>query len=180
MDTPSKKLLNLGCGANKIKGALNVDMNESVGADLCFDITCKFPLADEEFDEIYFFHCIEHLEKWKHPFILTEIHRVLKLGGILYISYPEFAEIAKNWLDRNNNDRKFWEATIYGRQLAVGDYHVAAMDTLELKETLFNCGFLVKQSFKESHQPFNSVIIAARGNSLPTYEQLLYEGVFAK
>jgi len=173
------KKLNLGCGAARITDAVNVDMNPDVKPDLCFNLTESFPLSDEQFDEVYFFHCIEHIEKFKQPSVLAEIHRVTKLGGTVYISYPEFSEIANHWLKRTNNDRSFWEKTMFGRQLYAGDYHYAAMDTVEFKETLFLAGFNVKKQFQEPTQPFNTVLVLERGYTLPTYEELLYKEIFA-
>ena len=155
-------------------------MSESVKPDVVCELGKTLPFKDQEFDEIYFFHCIEHLEKWKHDFALAEIHRVLKLGGTLYLSYPEFSEIAKNWLENTEGKRKFWEATVFGRQLYPGDYHFSAMDTLELRERLSNFGFQVTNQFPEPNQPFNTVLWAERCESPVTYEELLYREIFAK
>lgn len=170
--------LNLGCGANKITGAWNVDSSDHVKPDQVFSLDKAFPLESESFDEVYLFHTIEHLEKWKHLFVFTEIHRVMRHGGILYISYPEFEEVVKHWLARTNNDRKFWEATIYGRQSYPGDYHVAAMDTLELRELLADVGYRVLETYPEPSQPFNTVVKAERVDRTISYEELLYKEVF--
>lgn len=174
------KTLNLGCGTEKIIGAVNVDMAAEAKPDLQFDITSRFPLEDCSFDEVYFFHCIEHIEKFKHLFVLAEIHRVLKLGGTLYISYPEFEKICKNWLANFEGRRKFWEATIFGRQLYKGDYHCAAVNTLEIRQAFDDIGFRLEKNFSEPAQPFNTVLVAERLPRTPTYEQLIYEDIFEK
>ena len=174
------KTLNLGCGTEKIDGAINVDMSEKANPDMLFDISKRFPLEDETFDEVYFFHCIEHLEKFKHGFVLCEIHRVLKLGGTLYMSYPEFEKILQCWLENRNGNRKFWEATIYGRQLYPGDYHMAAMNTLEVRQLFDDIGFKVERSFSEPHETHNTVIWAERLARTPTYEELIYKDVFGQ
>src|SRR5690348_9536204 len=97
-----KKSLNLGCGQSKITGAVNVDSNIKVEPDVVHHIgKGPLPFGDSTFDEIYFFHCIEHIEKRFHFLVLDDIHRVLKPGGILYISFPEFKHIAKAWLDKD-------------------------------------------------------------------------------
>lgn len=173
----SGRVLNLGCGAGKIEGAINVDFSEKVNPDLCFDVTKVFPLEDKSFDEVYFFHCIEHIEKWKHPFVFAEIHRILRLDGILYISYPEFRETAKLWLDQKL-DRKFIEATIFGRQAYPGDYHFCAMDSLEVRQLLEDIGFKLISQFSEPTQKFNSVLVAERLPRTISYEEVLYNEVF--
>lgn len=170
--------LNLGSGTTKIKNTLNVDCNIDIKPDVVLDVSKPLPFPDETFDEIYFFHCIEHIEKFKHYFVLREIHRVLKLDGILYISYPEFSEILKHWLANTNQDRKFWEATIYGRQSYEGDYHYSAMDSLELQEQMANVGFKVLNTQKEPKQSFNTVMKVSRGAATPLYEEVLYREVF--
>jgi predicted SAM-dependent methyltransferase len=174
------KTLNLGCGTEKIEGAINVDVSEKATPDLQFDITTQFPLEDEVFDEVYFFHCIEHIEKYKQIFVLAEIHRVMKLGGTLYISYPEFEEVLKCWLENRDGNRKFWEATIYGRQLYPGDYHFAGMQTLQLRQMFDDVGFKVEQQFPEPNQTYNTVLVAKRLPPTVTYEELLYRDVFEK
>lgn len=172
------KTLNLGCGDAKITDAVNVDMSQRSGADLVFDITHKFPLEDESFDRVLFFHCIEHIEKFKQGFVLYEIWRVMKIGGKLIISYPEFSKIIENWQKNKDADRRFWEATIYGRQSYLGDYHHAAMHTPEFIETLRSVGFQVDKHFPEPTQDHNTVIHCHKTVLPINYEQVLYKEIF--
>jgi predicted SAM-dependent methyltransferase len=172
------KLLNLGCGSTKITGAWNVDMSPDVGADQVQDLRKPFEMLEGHYSEVYFFHCIEHLEKKYHPFVLDQIWRVMELGGKLIISYPEFENIARNWLENKGNDRAFWEATIYGRQLYPGDYHISAISTTILRELLFELGFEVEAYYPEPGQDFNTVLIARKAERPITYEEVLKLEVF--
>lgn len=174
------KILNLGCGTEKITGAINVDLNPKTGCDLTFDIKQKFPLEDNSFDKVCLFHCIEHVEKYFHFHVLYEIHRILVPDGIFLLSYPEFGVIIENWLKNRKGERKFWEATIYGRQLYPGDYHFAAIHTPNLIQELQNIGFNVDKHFSEPNQDFNTVIHCTKGEIPPTYEEILYNEVFGK
>ncbi len=172
------RTLNLGCGTKKIDGAINVDMSDKVKPDMVFDIATTFPLESKSFDEVYFFHCIEHLEKVKHTFVLTQIHRVLRPFGLLYISYPEFKKICLNWINNVDCNRKFWEATIYGRQLYPGDYHFCAMDTLQFKQVLEDVGFMVVKEMQEPQDEFNTVLVVKRLERTISYEELLHKELF--
>lgn len=173
-------VLNLGCGSSKITGATNVDVNPITKCELVFDIKKPFPLADESYDKVYLFHTIEHIEKSYRFAVLREIHRVLKTDGEFIVSYPEFSKILQNWLDNKNSDRPFWEATIYGRQLYVGDYHYCAMHTPEFIEHLNALGFIVEKHFPEPAEDCNTVVKCIKSVPLPTYEEILYREVYLR
>lgn len=84
------KRLNLGCGAFKKPGFLNVDVNNAVDPDMVVDMSrFPYPFTDEEFDHIEADHSLEHTND---PFAtMREIHRVLKKGGTLVIRVPHFS-----------------------------------------------------------------------------------------
>ena len=174
------KSLNLGCGKAKISGADNVDIDPESGAELIFDFRQPFPLEDRIYDEVYLFHVIEHIEKKFHLHIFSEIRRVLKDDGTLYVSYPEFSKIVSNWLTNKNNDRHFWECTIFGRQAWPSDYHVCAMDTLDFKQYLYERGFNVVSHIHEPIDQFNTICKIVKSEPPITYEEVVYNEVFAK
>ena len=47
------KILNIGCGINKIKDAVNVDIREDVKPDLVLDIRYLEGIEDNSIDKIY-------------------------------------------------------------------------------------------------------------------------------
>ena len=173
-------ILNLGAGSLKIYGADNVDINPELGTELCFDLREKFPLEDKSYDEIYLFHTIEHIEKKHHTNIFAEIRRVLKDDGMLLVTYPEFSKIVQNWLINKDNQRHFWEATVYGRQLYSSDYHVCAMDSADFKQFLMDRGFEATSILPEPMDIYNTILRAKKGQITMTYEEVLYNEVFAK
>ena len=174
------KSLNLGCGTAKIAGADNVDINPDCKADLIFDFKQVFPLESDQYDEVYLFHVIEHIEKKFHSLLFSEIRRVLKDDGTLYVSYPEFEKIVKNWLVNRNTDRAFWEATIYGRQSWPSDYHVCVIDTLDFTQFLYERGFKVLSSIPEPIDQFNTICKIVKGEAPIMYEEVVYNEIFAK
>ena len=66
-----------------------------------------FPYPDETFDGVLFCELLEHLVR--DPVVaLAEIHRVLRPGGWLLVTTPNFARyenIVKLWLARNPSDQ---------------------------------------------------------------------------
>jgi SAM-dependent methyltransferase len=167
--------LNIGCGSNKIAGFINIDTEESCKPDFIHNILeAPLPFKDGEVDEIVFFHCIEHIQKRYHQSVLEEFNRALKPHGKLYISYPNFWECAQRWKQNFAGQKKFWEATLYGRQLYETDYHVCAMDPDELADLLCIVGFTDISSYPELGEPFNSITFARKSlNKSVHYEDVL-------
>jgi len=84
------KKLNLGAGEFKKEGYVNVDWQDLTRPDIKHDLNVlPYPFDTDTFDLIEAFHVLEHLDK---PFcIMTELHRILKPGGILIIKVPHFS-----------------------------------------------------------------------------------------
>ncbi len=172
--------LNLGCGSNKIKGCVNVDIEESCKPDIITDFRTYIPFSDNSVDRIYFFHVVEHIEKSVHPRMFMEFHRILKSDGFLFVSYPEFTKIAQNYIENKRGKREFWEATIYGRQLYKSDYHVSLMDTQFFKVFLEQHGFVNVESKPEPiPNEFNTVVKCQKGQQSKNYEDILNDEIFS-
>lgn len=84
------KKMNLACGADIKKGYLNVDFVKQPGVDKIVNLE-KFPwpFKDNEFDEIYTSHFLEHVNDFEKT--LLEIRRVTKNGGKLIVRVPHFS-----------------------------------------------------------------------------------------
>ncbi|HNQ89704.1 MAG TPA: methyltransferase domain-containing protein [Verrucomicrobiota bacterium] len=79
--------INLGCGRRYLPGYLNCDVVPEVKADRHFDLDIfPYPLETGSADEILMDNVLEHLGDI--PRVLTELHRVLKPGGVLRIIVP--------------------------------------------------------------------------------------------
>lgn len=167
--------LNIGCGENKIKGFVNIDGEKSCNPDIVHNFVKKpLPYKSNVVDEIVFFHTIEHIQKKFHHIILSEMYRILKPGGKLYISYPNFWECAQRWKQNYLGQKRFWEATLFGRQLYKLDHHVCAMDPDELEIHLKNQGYTNVVSKPEPVELYNTVTFGIKGPSpLVPYERQL-------
>lgn len=170
--------LNLACGKSKLDGYINVDIDPSVEPDEVVDILKPFYWVDDLFDEVVFFHAIEHIEKIYHEPLFIEIHRVLKENGKFILGYPEFSTCAQYWLDNYLGKRNFWENCIYGRQLNEHDYHVCAMHSPEVKEMLLNLGFKdIAFSAEEANRQY-TILKAIKTKPRITYEEHINEAIF--
>lgn len=87
--------LNLGCGNDYRRSTdqvdwVNVDQGNCV-ADFRFDledIPSWHILGDNQFDRVEAIQVFEHIHKESLPFVVREVYRVLKHGGILYVAVP--------------------------------------------------------------------------------------------
>jgi predicted SAM-dependent methyltransferase len=171
--------LNIGCGEFKIGGYINIDIEAACKPDLVHDIrTQPLPYASNTIEEINCIHNIEHIEYKFHPIILDEFWRVLKPEGKLTLAYPEFSKCAVNFISDYKGMKAFWRATLYGRQLHPGDYHVTPMDTLELVEMLKEIGYKNIRHIPETDQPFNTFLQCLKGEKPLTREDILRKEIF--
>ncbi len=89
-----KIILNLGCGKTYIKDAVNVDFEETKYCDKVVDLNrLPWVWADNSVDEIYMLHILEHFDVDMRIKILEEVHRILKLGGLLHIQCPHYTSM---------------------------------------------------------------------------------------
>lgn len=171
-------LLNIGCGLTKLPGFINIDIDEKVNPDLVLDITKVTPYQDSSVDKIYFSHTIEHIPEKYHEDILEEFWRILIPHGLLFISYPEFAVCAQNYLNNYRGMREYWKHTIYGRQVSKDDFHVALMDSLFFTKLLTEVGFSPIFLKQEPNAEYNTIVKCFKGNRPSSYEDVLKKEIF--
>lgn len=84
-----KKILDVGCGANKHPGAIGLDNNPRTAADVIHDLgAIPYPFADDEFDEIVSNHVAEHVPDVMA--FVSELHRITKHGGRIKLLTPHY------------------------------------------------------------------------------------------
>ncbi|MEY4548881.1 MAG: hypothetical protein RL685_5076 [Pseudomonadota bacterium] len=95
---PEQPLLHLGCGKRRIPGFLNVDVAGSeYDVDLGFG---KLPWADGSFDAVVAQQVIEHLDlEVELPALLSEVRRVLRPGGQIWLSCPDMERVCRSYLE---------------------------------------------------------------------------------
>ena len=80
--------LNLGAGFRPQAGYINIDNRPEVEPDLLCDIEIGLPYDDDSIDEIRAVDFLEHVHQDKVIFVIEEIWRVLKDGGLFYSLTP--------------------------------------------------------------------------------------------
>ena len=89
------KILDLGCGDNKVEGAIGLDNIALSEVDIVHDLLhFPYPIKANSFDTIYLRHVIEHFNIDKINNIMNECYRILKKDGQLYINVPHVFSIA--------------------------------------------------------------------------------------
>lgn len=133
--------LNLGCGAEILKGYTNIDIREVPGCNLIADVA-KLAILDSIVDEIRASHVIEHVPKAILPKVIEEWNRVLKMGGVLNVYCPNAQQIAQDYIEGLIDCKKF-SRLLFGNQAYPEDLHYTSFDKERLEELFCAFGFEV-------------------------------------
>lgn len=97
------RVLDIGCGTNKVPGAIGMDINTRTAADVIHDLDdLPYPFADDEFDEVIGRHVIEHV---RDPMaVMSELHRITRAGGLVKLVAPHWTnpDFATDLTHRNH------------------------------------------------------------------------------
>src|SRR5437660_11737170 len=86
----TRKLLDIGCGRNKIPGAVGIDKGPLPGVAVIHDLNSyPYPFDDDSFDEIYAIRVIEQLDSLVSA--MEEIHPSAKPDGKVIIVTPRYS-----------------------------------------------------------------------------------------
>lgn len=83
------KFLDLGCGSDKKEGYFGIDLNAVHGVDMVYDLNKRIPFPSNSIEKIFAKHFLEHAND--PLFLIEEMHRVLKKGGIAEIIVPHWS-----------------------------------------------------------------------------------------
>lgn len=133
--------LHLGCGDRHIDGFINIDARRSEATDIVGDIT---RLRERSFengsvDLIYACHILEHFDKHEYPKILEDWYALLKPGGILRLSVPDFDMVLDHYTEHRDITKLY--GLVCGGQKNALDYHYMIWDEKTLIEACKKAGF---------------------------------------
>jgi len=89
------KILDLGCGENKVPNSIGLDNVQLPGMDIEHDLMdFPYPFENESIDKIYLRHVIEHFTIENINLILNECNRLLRKDALLIITVPHVFSIS--------------------------------------------------------------------------------------
>lgn len=133
--------LHLGCGPRYIPGFVHVDAQSAPHVDIVGPVE-RLPVGDASVSLIYASHVLEHFGRFTYKAVLKEWFRVLKPGGILRLSVPDFAACAAIYYENGLADGlSGLVGLIIGGQRNVHDFHKMIFDEDFLRRNLLDTGF---------------------------------------
>lgn len=135
-----KVYIHLGCGPINAQGFINVDIRPYSHIHYIQEVENLSIFPHEYADLIYASHILEHISHNKISAVLKEWWRVLKRGGILRISVPDFEKIINIYLSERK-DIKSIIGPLMGGQDNSYNFHKSVFNEHYLKELLLLTGF---------------------------------------
>jgi SAM-dependent methyltransferase len=86
------KILDIGCGNRKVPGAIGIDFNNTLDADIVHNLNkFPYPFKDDEFDEVFIGGTLCLLDN--AILVMEEVHRVCKKHAKIKIVQPYFRSV---------------------------------------------------------------------------------------
>jgi len=112
--------LHLGCGTNKIPGWVNIDSVAGCQPDVVHDLGSPLPYAELSADAIRADGVLEHFDKYMRYLVVGDWIRVLKVGGEIQLTLPDFKKLLFRFFKFKFDDfvdtmfgENLWESKIY-------------------------------------------------------------------
>lgn len=131
--------LHIGCGKRYIPGFIHIDIRKFPHIDYVASVDKLNMFKDKSVDLIYSCCLLEHFKRYETENVLKEWYRVLKPGGILRLSVPDFEKLIEVYL--KYHDLKLVLGALVGRQDYPENTHYMVFDFEILSELLKKVGF---------------------------------------
>jgi predicted SAM-dependent methyltransferase len=133
--------LHLGCGSRYIAGFVHVDAQPAPHVDIVGPVEL-LRMDNDSASLIYASHVLEHFGRYAYMAVLKEWFRVLKPGGILRLSVPDFAACAAIYYENGLADGlSGLVGLVSGGQRNEYDFHKMIFDETLLRRNLLEVGF---------------------------------------
>jgi predicted SAM-dependent methyltransferase len=132
--------VHLGAGPINIQGWINIDARSDSHIHLQSDGFDLNEFADGALSEIYMCHVLEHFSFEESKDILRNLHKKLKVGGVLRLSVPDFDRLIAVY-HSNGNDLEFVKKALMGGQDYMYNYHKSIYNNALLANLLLSCGY---------------------------------------
>jgi len=122
------------------KGYVNIDAFDNTVADQMMSVT-HLEFDNKSFSRIDCIQVLEHLGAAKSIYALSEIYRVLRSRGLLFLETPDLVGSFKSFITGEENDRKMIMNWIYGLDIP-GMSHKYGFPKELLEKMLHDAGFI--------------------------------------
>ena len=87
------RILDVGCGLNKLEGSVGLDRNPASRADVLAELdSFPYPFRDSAFDGLQAVHVIEHVADVIRT--MEEFHRLVRPEGEIYVVTPHYTDFS--------------------------------------------------------------------------------------
>jgi predicted SAM-dependent methyltransferase len=131
--------LHLGCGKKYIEGYVHIDTIPYDHIDHVASIESLPFIEDNSADIIYACHVLEHFKRKQTLSVLKEWYRVIKPGGVLRVSVPDFESICDVYQKNKNLNQVI--GPLFGNQNYLYNIHYNIFDFNSLTQVLKEAGF---------------------------------------
>lgn len=135
-----KIYIHLGCGLINSPGFINVDFFPFSHIHYVSHIEDLSVFSNKYADLIYACHVFEHMSHRSLTKVLKEWYRVLKDGGILRLSVPDFDKIIDIYLTEGKDIQSI-TGPLMGGQNYFYSYHKSIFNDKYLRQLLLQVGF---------------------------------------
>jgi len=137
--------LHLGCGKRFMPGFVHVDLADYKHIDHRCDVRVLPMFRDFTASLIYASHVVEYFNRDEVVGVLREWHRILKKGGTLRLSVPDFEALVRVYIE-HHKDLDLVHGPLYGKWEIPGTgkiiHHKTVYDFRSLRIMLEEAGFV--------------------------------------
>lgn len=138
--------LYLGCGIQRLPDFIHIDPHPSVNPDVVTDLQNLSKFENESVDLIYCCYGLQHWSPQAISSVFTEWRRVLRPGGVLRLSVPDFAVLARLYL-AGQVALETLAPLLHGDPNADSEIHRGSWDQRSLTQALEKAGFVNIQAY---------------------------------
>lgn len=139
--TNGKTMLHIGCGDINVEGFINIDARPQPHVHIVTRNLFRLAMIpDNVADLIYMSHVLEHVSHREINTTLQELRRILKEGGVLRISVPDFDKIIDIY-QASGRDVSAIQQPLMGGQDYAFNYHYAVFNDAHLRTAMLRSGF---------------------------------------
>lgn len=136
-----KVLLHIGCGKTNSPEFINIDARPLAHIHIpTDDITSLSDFETGTVDLVYMCHILEHIKRDDLSKVLSEMKRVLKVGGVLRLSVPDFDRLVEVY-NASGKDINAISRQLMGGQDHEYNIHYSVFNHRRLSELLKEVGF---------------------------------------